>query len=93
MRYWISTRRDEPPEPLRADALREGAEVRDLAAEAGVSLTDLHRAIGAAHASHLLRSRPVDPAEVRRELAEGWSILELAARWNTTPGVVRRILR
>ena len=95
VRYWISTRRGEPPEPLRAETLRErlreGAEVRDLAAEAGVSLTVLYRAIGAAHASHLLRSRPVDPAEVRRGLAEGRSIVGLAADWNTTPDRIRRL--
>ena len=97
VRFWIRKRRRTLPPTLHADPLREalraGAEVRDLAAEAGVSLTVLYRAIEAAHASRLLRKRPVDPAEVRQGLAEGRSVLELAARWNTTPASIRPLRR
>ena len=97
VRFWIRKRRRTLPPTLHADPLREalraGAEVRDLAAEAGVSLTVLYRAIEAAHASRLLRRRTVDPAEVRQGLAEGRNVLELAACWNTTPASIRPLRR
>ena len=97
VRFWITKCRHPLPstldaEPLR-EALRAGAEVRDLAEEAGVSLSVAYRAIELAHASRLLRRRPVDPAEVRQGLAEGRSIVELAAERNTTPAAIRSVAR
>ncbi len=97
VRFWITKCRQPPPSTLHAEPLREalraGAEVRDLAEEAGVSLSVAYRAIEFAHASRLLRRRPVDPAEVRQGLAEGRSIVELAAERNTTPAAIRSVAR
>jgi transcriptional regulator with XRE-family HTH domain len=58
VRFWVSKHRRSLPPALHPEALREavraGAEVRDIAAQAGVSLTLCYEAIAAAHASSLL---------------------------------------
>lgn len=97
VRFWVTKHRRSLPPALHPEALREavraGAEVRDIAAQAGVSLTLCYKAIAAAHASSLLPRRPIDPGELLRGLAAGRSIVELAADWNTTPNRIRRVRR